>query len=79
MKLLQCYCSPDSKYLRHFFGTLLWILLNNLLTVDISKPSFEPDRFMAKLEKAACDIETLELTSELAEVSLTIAGYIPKN
>ena len=78
MKLLQRHCSADSKCLRHFFGTLLWILLNNLLRIDISKSSFAPDRFLAELEKAACDIETLELTFESTEVSFTIAGYIAK-
>ena len=46
----------------------------NIWEEDISKPSFAPDRFIAELEKAACDIETLELTSEPAEVSFTIAG-----
>ena len=40
--------------------------------------SIAPDRFIAELEKAACYIKTLELTSESAKVSFTIAGYIAK-
>ena len=50
----------------------------NIWEEDISKPSFAPDRFIAEFEKATCDIETLELTSESAEVSFIIAGYIAK-
>ena len=50
----------------------------NIWEEDISKSSFVPDRFIAELEKATCDIETLELISESAEVSFTIAGYIAK-
>ena len=50
----------------------------NIWEEDISKPSFAPDRLITELEKAACDIKTLELTSESAEVSFTIARYIAK-
>ena len=50
----------------------------NIWEEDFSKPSFVPDRFIAELEKAACDTETLELTSESTEVFFTIAGYIAK-
>ena len=45
---------------------------------SILKSSIAPDRFIAELEKAACYIKTLELTSESAEVFSTIAGYIAK-
>ena len=50
----------------------------NIWEENISKPSFAPERFMAELEKAVCDIKTLKLTSESAEVSFPIAGYIAK-
>ena len=50
----------------------------NIWEEDISKSSFASDRFMAELEKTADVIETLELISESAEVSFTIAGCIAK-
>ena len=34
---------------------------------------------MAELEKAACDIETLELTSKWAELFLPLLGTLLKN
>ena len=78
--MLQCRCSADSKCLRHFCGILLWILLNNLLRIDITKPkNIARDRLMAELEKAACDIETLELTSKWAELFLPLLGTLLKN